>query len=124
MVPLVNQHFLELCKALDEKRLAYGRGDLMRLMLKRRDSLNAVQRERLRCYFESSLGMEAIYNFMHELNELLRVKRVAANIYLNCLKKYDNSVKHPLVPCRNGEKHCIIGRKKWRRCFAMSRITA
>lgn len=74
VVRLVNQHFSELCKVMDEKRLAYGRGGLMRLMLKRRDSLNAVQRERLRCYFEGSPGMEVIYNFMHDLNELLRVK--------------------------------------------------
>ena len=74
VIRLVNQHFSELCKTMDEKRLAYGRGGLMRLMLKRRDSLNAVQRERLRCYFEGSLGMAAIYEFMHDLIELLRNK--------------------------------------------------
>lgn len=35
VVRLVNQHFSELCKIMDEKHLAYGRGGLMRLMLKR-----------------------------------------------------------------------------------------
>lgn len=74
VVRLVNQHFSELCKTLDEKRLAYGRGRLMRLMLTRRERLNAEQRERLRCYFESSPGMETIYSFLHDLNELFRNK--------------------------------------------------
>ena len=74
VVRLVNQHFSELCRAMDEKRLAYGRGRLMRLMLTRRDRLKVDQRERLRCYFESSPGMESIYNFVHDLNDLLRNK--------------------------------------------------
>ena len=59
---------------MDEKRLSYGRGRLMRLMLTRRDRLKVDQRERLRCYFESSPGMEAIYSFLHDLNDLLRNK--------------------------------------------------
>lgn len=74
VVRLVNQHFSELCKAMDEKHLAYGRGRLMRLMLTRRDRLKAEQRERLRRYFESNSVMEALYDFMHNLNELLRNK--------------------------------------------------
>ena len=74
VIRLVNQHFSELCKTIDEKRLAYGRGGLMRLMLKKRENLTILQKERLREYFFSHPVMEPLYDFMHNLNDLLRNK--------------------------------------------------
>lgn len=87
VIRLVNQHFSELCKALDEKRLAYGRGRLMRIMLKRPDRLTADQRERLRCYFESKPIIETLYNFMHDLNDLLRNKAKNKAACRSCVAK-------------------------------------
>lgn len=74
VIRLVNQHFSEVCKSLEEASLAHGRGRLMRLLLMRRDRLNALQAERLLRFFEQKPAIAALYEYMHDLGDLLRVK--------------------------------------------------
>ena len=66
--------------------LAYGRGRLMRLMLKRPDQLSLEQRERLQGYLSCNPIMETMYNFMDDLNDLLRNKaknKQGCRVYVN-----------------------------------------
>lgn len=125
VVRLVNQHFSELCKSLDEKRLAYGRGRLMRLMLTRRDRLKAEQRERLRCYFESCPSMEAIYDFMHKLIELLRNKGKNKYDCRSCvaelLEKIDQLRETAFAPLRKLGKTLHNWREEVARMFRYTR---
>ena len=74
VIRLVNHHFSEVCKSLEEASLAYGRGRLMRLLLTRRDRLNALQVERLSRFLELKPAIAALYEYMHELGDLLRIK--------------------------------------------------
>lgn len=74
VIRLVNHHFSEVCKSLDEASLAHGRGRLMRLLLMRRDRLTGQQQERLSRYFAQKPAILALYEFLHELGDLLRVK--------------------------------------------------
>ena len=74
MIRLVNHHFSEVCKSLDEASLAHGRGRLMRLLLMRRDRLNAPQAARLSQFLERKPAIAALYEYMHDLCDLLRVK--------------------------------------------------
>lgn len=74
VIRLVNHHFSEVCKSLDEANLAYGRGRLMRLLLMRRDRLNAPQAARLTQFLEKRPAIAALYEYMHGLCDLLRVK--------------------------------------------------
>ncbi len=63
VIRLVNQHFSELCKAIDAKHLDYGRGGMMRLLLTRRDRLTDAQKERLRTCFSDRPDIESLYDF-------------------------------------------------------------
>ena len=74
VIRLVNHHFSEVCKSLDEANLAHGRGRLMRLLLMRRDRLNALQAARLMHFLEQKPAIAALYEYMHKLCDLLRVK--------------------------------------------------
>ena len=74
VIRLVNHHFSEVCKSLEEASLAHGRGRLMRLLLMRRDRLNALQAERLSRFLEQKPAIAALYEYMHDLGDLLRVK--------------------------------------------------
>lgn len=74
VIRLVNQHFSEVCKSLDEASLAHGRGRLMRLLLMRRDRLNVLQAERLSEFLARKPVIAALYDYMHELGDLLRIK--------------------------------------------------
>lgn len=74
VIRLVNHHFSEVCKSLEEASLAHGRGRLMRLLLMRRDRLNAMQSERLSEFLARKPAIAALYEYMHELCDLLRIK--------------------------------------------------
>lgn len=74
VIRLVNQHFSEVCKSLEEASLAHGRGRLMRLLLKRRDRLTALQSSRLSEFLTRKPAIAALYEYMHELCDLLRIK--------------------------------------------------
>jgi len=74
VIRLVNHHFSEVCKSLEEASLAHGRGRLMRLLLMRPDRLNAVQAERLAQFLELKPAIAALYEYMHDLCDLVRVK--------------------------------------------------
>lgn len=75
VIRLVNQQFSEICKSIDTHNLPYGRGRLMRLLVKRRDTLSEEQQTRLDDYFEMQPAIKALYDFMHDLNDLLRLKK-------------------------------------------------
>lgn len=74
VIKLVNHHFAKVCKLLDEEHIAYGRGGLFRTLVTRRDRLTDAQRERLDTYFETQPALKIVYNFCHDLNDLLRMK--------------------------------------------------
>ncbi len=128
VIRLVNQHFSELCKSLDEKRLAFGRGRLMRLMLKRPERLKAEQQERLRCYLESNPAVKSLYIFMHNLNELLRNKTMNKDSCRFCaaelLEKLTSSGKLSSHHYASSGKRCTTGGKKWPECSATRAIMA
>lgn len=64
---LVNHHFSEVCKSLEEASLACGRGRLMRLLLMRRERLNPLQSKRLLRFLEQKPAIAALYEYMHDL---------------------------------------------------------
>lgn len=74
VIRLINQYFSEVCKSLEEADLAHGRGKLMRLLLMRRDRLTALQQDRVSSYLSAKPAIAALYEFMHELGDLLRIK--------------------------------------------------
>lgn len=104
VIRLINQHFSELCKTIDEKSLSYGRKGLMRLMLMRQTKLTDTQKERLSEYFVRTPGMEQIYTFMHELNELLRNKAQTRRASRKCVKELLEKIgqlrETPFAPLR------------------------
>ena len=73
-IRLVQHHFSKVCKLVDEGRLAYGRGGMMRLMLTRPEKLDPERQARLERYFEVQPALRAVYDFCHGLCDLLRVK--------------------------------------------------
>jgi Transposase and inactivated derivatives len=74
VIRLVQHHFSKVCKLVDEAHTSYGRGRLMRLLMKRPDTLTLSQQERLKVYFEGQPALRAVYDFCHELSDLLRIK--------------------------------------------------
>ena len=75
VIRLVQHHMMKTCKLLDEEHISYGRGGLMRLLITRRGRLRPEQRNKLQQYFETQPALQAVCEFCHELNELLRLKR-------------------------------------------------
>lgn len=75
VIRLVQHHMIKTCKLLDEEHIAYGRGGLMRLLMTRRDRLRPEQLKKLEHYFETQPALQAVYEFCHDLNDLLRLKR-------------------------------------------------
>jgi len=125
VIRLVNQHFSELCKAIDEKQLAYGRGGMMRLLLTLRDRLTDSQKERLRTYFADRPDIESLYEFLHETADLLRVR--AQNIdscrkyVAELLDKIDQLRKTPFAPLRTLGKTLHNWREEVARMFRFTR---
>ena len=78
VIRLVNHHFSDVCKMLEEASLAHGRGRMMRLLLMRPDRLKDHQRERLTHYLAGKPAIAALYEYLHELCALLRVKERTA----------------------------------------------
>lgn len=79
----------------------------MRLMFKPSDRLNTVQRELLRCYFETSHSTKFIYIFMYDLNNLLHKKlktEQAANSVTELLKKIRQLRKTTFISYANLKK--------------------
>lgn len=74
VIKLVNHHFAKVCKLLDEEHIAYGRGGLFRTLVTRPDRLTQDQRERLEKYFETQPALKIVYDFCHDLDNLLRHK--------------------------------------------------
>ena len=125
VIRLVNQHFSELCKAIDENQLAYGRGGMMRLLLTRRDRLTYAHKERLRTYFVDSPGIESLYEFLHDTADLLRVR--AQNVdscrsyVAELLSKIDQLRKTPFAPLRTLGKTLHNWREEVARMFRFTR---
>ena len=125
VIRLVNQHFSELCKTVDERQLAYGRGGMMRLLLTRRGRLTDSQKERLRTYFADRPDIESLYDFLHETADLLRVR--AQNIdscrkYIaELLDKIDQLRKTPFAPLRTLGKTLHNWREEVARMFRFTR---
>ena len=125
VIRLVNQHFSELCKAVDEKQLAYGRGGMMRLLLTRRDRLTDSKKERLRTYFAGRPDIESLYEFLHDTADLLRVR--AQNIdscrkyVAELLDKIEQLQKTPFAPLRTLGKTLHNWREEVARMFRFTR---
>ena len=125
VIRLVNQHFSELCKAIDEKQLAHGRGGMMRLLLTRRDRLTDAQKDRLRTYFTDSPGIESLYEFLHETADLLRVRAQSVDscrkYVAELLNKIDQLRKTPFAPLRTLGKTLHNWREEVARMFRFTR---
>ena len=125
VIRLMNQHFSELCKAIDEKQLAHGRGGMMRLLLTRRDRLTYAQKERLRTYFVDSPGIESLYEFLHETADLLRVRAQSVDscrkYVAELLNKIDQLRKTPFAPLRTLGKTLHNWREEVARMFRFTR---
>ena len=104
VIRLVNQHFSELCKAIDEKQLAHGRGGMMRLLLTRRDRLTDSQKERLRTYFAGRPDIGSLHEFLHDTADLLRVRAQSVDscrkYVAELLNKIDQLRNTPFAPLR------------------------
>ncbi len=74
VIRLVNHHFFKTCKIIDDQHLAYGRGGLIRIMLRRPDRLTEKQKIKLDAYLKTQPVIESLYIFCQDLNELLRKK--------------------------------------------------
>jgi len=74
VIRLVQHHMAKVCKLLDEEHVAYGRGRLLRLLMTRRDRLRPEHLKKLEQYFEKQPALQAVYEFCHDLNDLLRLK--------------------------------------------------
>lgn len=103
VIRLVNQQFSKLCKLLDEPGTGYGRGGIMRILLTRPDRLSDKKKKRLDEYLKEQPALAAVYDFLHDLNDLLRLKRQTslqcrehvAN-FLNKINKLKEICFHPL----------------------------
>jgi transposase len=74
VIRLVQHHFSRVYKLVDDEHISHGRGGLLRLLMTRPSKLRPEQREKLQAYFVEQPALQAVYDFCHELNELLRVK--------------------------------------------------
>ncbi len=74
VIKLINYHFSKTCKLIDEEKLAWGRGGLLRAMSTRPKKLSAKQREKLEKYFNQQPAIENLWIFCQELAELCRNK--------------------------------------------------
>jgi transposase len=74
VIRLVQHHFSKVYKLVDDEHISHGRGGLLRLLMTRPGKLRPEQREKLQAYFAEQPALQAVYDFCHELNELLRVK--------------------------------------------------
>ena len=72
VIRLVNERFRQVLTELDDKRLPYNRGRLMRMMTMARQRLAPAQKTRLERYFLVQPAIGVLYGFWHELNDLLR----------------------------------------------------
>lgn len=125
---LMNHHYSELCRVIDEKLLVYERCGMMRLLMTLRYRLTCVQKEHLRIYFAASLGIKSLYEFLYGTVGLFRVR--AQNID-SCrrypdelLNKIDQLRKKPFARCALWARHCIIRGKKWPEYSILPGITA
>lgn len=98
VIRLVNHHLTSVCKSIDEEHIAHGRGRLMRLLMTRKDRLTGEQCKRLQEYFSSHPAIQAVYDFCHKLNDLLRIKRKNRHdctkyipAFLQCVKQLQQS---------------------------------
>lgn len=74
VIRLVQHHFSKVYKLVDDEHISHGRGGMLRLLMTRPGKLRPEQREKLQAYFVEQPALQAVYDFCHELNELLRVK--------------------------------------------------
>lgn len=93
VIRLVNHHFSSVCKLLDEEHTAFGRGRLMRLLMTRKDRLTEKQTKRLREYFSAHPAIQAVYDFCHELTDLLRTKGKNRHDCATCIPAFVHYIK-------------------------------
>ena len=125
VIRLVNQHFSELCKAIDEKQLAHGRGGMMRLLLTRRDRLTDSQKERLRTYFAGRPDIGSLHEFLHDTADLLRVRAQSVDscrkYVAELLNKIDQLRNTPFAPLRTLGRTLHNWREEVARMFRFTR---
>ena len=122
---LMNHHYSELCRVIDEKHLVYERCGMMRLLMTLRYRLICVQKEHLRIYFAASLGIKSLYKILYGTVGLFRVR--AQNID-SCrrysdelLNKIDQLRKKPFAPLRALGKALHNSREEVARIFHFTR---
>lgn len=93
VIRLVNHHFGSIYKLLDEEHIAHGRGRLMRLLMTRQDRLTHEQRKKLHDYFAVQPAIQALYDFCHELNDLLRTKGKNRHDCAKCIPIFLQRIK-------------------------------
>lgn len=125
VIKLVNQHFSKTCKTLDEEHLSFGRGGMMRTLLRRRDRLTEKQKFKLAQYFKEQPVIESLYLFCHDLNDLLRVKgqnRSSCRKYVAELVEKINQLKqNPFAPLKTLGKTLHSWREEVARMFRYSK---
>ena len=125
VIRLVNHHFSGVCKALEETSLAHGRGWMMRLLLMRPDRLKDHPRERLWQYLASKPAITALYDYLHELCSLLRVKERTArgcrHYVVSLLEKIEQLRESPFAALQTLGKTLHIWREEVARMFRYSK---
>lgn len=125
VIRLVNHHFSEVCKSLEEASLAHGRGGLMRLLLMRRDRLTERQRERLSAFLVQKPAIAALYEFLHELGDLLRIKernaRGCRKYIVELLEKIEQLRESPFAALNTLGKTLFAWREEVARMFRYSK---
>lgn len=103
----------------------HGRGRLMRLLLMRRERLNAPQVERLSRFFEQKPAIAALYEYMHELGDLLRLKernaRGCRTYIVELLEKIEQLRASPFAALNTLGKTLYTWREEVARMFRYSK---
>lgn len=74
VIKLINQHFANTCKLIDEDNLSWGRGGLIRAMSTKPEKLTEHKRQKLEDYFAKQPAIKNLWLFWQELAQLCRNK--------------------------------------------------
>jgi len=104
VIKLINQHFSKTCKLIDEDRLSWGRGGLIRAMCTKQDRLSDTKKQTLESYFEDQPAIKQLWIFWHELADLCRhkseSKAACKKLVVQLLSKVQLLRESPFQPLR------------------------
>jgi len=111
VIKLINHHFAKTCKLIDEERLAWGRGGLIRMMCTSSRNLTVSKRKKLEQYFDEQPVIKYLWIFCQELAELCRNKGKNPGACKKLIKELLNKIellqKSPFRPMQTLGKSLI-----------------